>query len=524
MTDYRRLTETGRSSALVSFVRDRFFWQPALSALLLGLSRHPLRLNFLIFAAFIPLLALLYKEKNYAGLKIIKLALTFSTVYTLITLYWISVVTLPGFLGMFILFGAYFIILFYFVTRICIKIPRLRFIGFASCWLSFEWLLNFGELRFPWFNAGYSLAEYTPLIQIAEIGGIYLLSLIILIVNLLIFNVFRSFPSSRSKVALIALILLILVWTAGGLYRLKTLPLIEDDFRGAIVQVSIPQDIKWDGDFYDRTLALYREYTLKAAEKEPSLIILPESAIPDYVLQANKPKNFILNLVNDTETYIFLGLPHYELVYENEQYEYKFYNATTLVNPAGFFYRPYYKIYLVPFGERIPFMDYFPVLRKLEFGQANWEYGEEIIHFSVKTDNREYLFSSLICFEIAFPALTAKIAEDEVDFMVNVTNDAWFKRTAGPYQHGMMTVIRGVETRTQIYRAANTGISMIVNPQGRIIADTLLYEKTVIEEPLYLYPGSTIYVRHLRNYPVIFLLTALSLFFTTLIRSFSFRI
>ena len=517
------MKETKKLPFNIAFFRDRFFWQPALSALLLGLSRYPLKLNFLVFVAFLPLFLLWQRERELGIRKIIKIALSFSTVYTLVAFYWISVVTLPGFIGLFILFGFYFILLFYIIGRINTRLPKFRFIGFISCWLSFEWLQNFGELRFPWFNAGYSLAEYIPLIQIAELGGIYLLSLLILIVNVLLFQSLLNFPAKKGLFIFLALIIILALWFGWGNYRVRNLTLIEEDFNASIVQVSIPQYIKWDEAYYDSTLVLYHQYTLEAAENEPDLIILPESAIPDYVLNLIRPKSFITGLVKETGTDLFLGLPYYEFVYENEHYEYKFYNATTLFYDDGQIHQPYFKIYLVPFGERIPLMDFFPPLRKLQLGQANWEYGQDLVHFAVQKEDREYLFSSLICFEIVFTGLTARIAADEVDFMVNVTNDAWFKRTVGPYQHGMMTVIRAVETRTQIYRAANSGISMIVDPKGVIRQKTKLFEKTVINDKLYRYQGQTIYVRYLKKYPVIFLLISTLLFIIAFFSSFSIK-
>ena len=517
------MKDTNNPSNIITFFRDRLFWQPALAAFLLGLSRYPLRLNFLVFFAFLPLLFLLQQPSSLRFKRIVKIALSFSTTYTLVALYWISVVTLPGFIGLFILFGFYFILLFFIVGRIYKVLPRFRFVGLAACWLSFEWLQNFGELRFPWFNLGYSLADYTSLIQISEIGGIYLLSLFILIINILIFKIFISIPAQKTLIYIITVMIIFALWIGWGNYRLNNLDMIEEDFNASIVQVSIPQYIKWDEAFYDSTLALYRDYTLKAAEDEPDLIILPESAIPDYVLNFSKPYNYVKNLVRDTGIDLFLGLPHYEIVDNNGEYDYNFFNATTLFYADGRIHQPYYKIILVPVGERIPFMDYIPPLRNLQLGQANWEYGKDLVHFEVRKNERDYIFSSLICFEIAFPHLTSQIAADNVDFMVNVTNDAWFKKTIGPYQHGMMTAIRSVETRTQIYRAANTGISMIVDPRGVIRQRTRLYEQTVINDKLYLYPGKTVYVRYMKNYPALFAVIAGLLFIITIICGLSIK-
>jgi|SRR5690554_954544 len=513
------MKDTDRRTKLINFLKDCHFLLPALSALLLGISRYPAGLNFLVFIAFIPLFFLLNRPKPFALRDLIKTALTFSTIYTLVTLYWVSIVTFSGYLGMFIIIGLYFIILFYIIEKLYRFLPFFRFLNFISCWLTFEWLQNFSEFRFPWFNIGYSLAEYTALIQFAEIGGIYLLSLMILLINILLFSFLKSLPAKRSMLFLSITILIFAGWISWGNYRLNNIHLEEEEFRAAIVQVSIPQYIKWDSTFYDSTLALYRDYTLKAAQREPDLIIWPESAIPDYVLKINKPRRFVLGVVEETGIDLFFGLPHYEIDYVNDRQEFLFYNATTLINSDGFIHQPYYKIYLVPFGERIPMIEYLPFLGNLDFGQANWEYGEDIVMFPIEKNGQEYNFSSLICFEIAFPGLTSRMAAKETDFFINVTNDAWFERTVGPYQHGMMTLIRAVETRKQIYRAANTGISLVVDPRGVILQETKLYAKTVIDDNLYIYPGQTLFVRYLTNFPLIFVIILLYMLVIMLAKS-----
>lgn len=490
----------------LDFFKDGFFILPVLSALLLGLSRYPLKLNFVVFFAFIPFLYLIdYDVKRYLPFKrrkILKAALCFSTTYTLVTLYWISVVTVPGFLGLFILFGFYFYILYLVIFKVKSCFPKWGYLIFISAWIAFEWLTSFGQLQFPWFNIGYALAEYTFLIQAAEYGGIYLLTLIILVINILLYRLIKFFPGKKALVSGLAAFLILMIWSITGIIRYKNIELTDTDFKAAMVQVSIPQYMKWTPGFFDNTLNLYEQYSFEAAKSEPDLIIWPEAAIPDYVLRSERSKYFVKTIADSTGIPIFLGMPHYEM--DGEDGRALYYNAATLFREDGTVELPYYKIILVPVGERIPFMDYIPFLGNLDFGQANWEYGKKPVFYSIEKDNEEYIFSPIICFEIAFPNLARRIAREKPDFFVNITNDAWFERTIGPYQHAMMTVIRAVETRTQFYRAANTGITMVVDPSGKILNQTELFEKTVLTEHLKIYPSSTMYVDYLRNYPAIF--------------------
>ncbi len=515
------------TKAKLDFFKDGFFLLPALSALLLGLSRYPLRLNFLVFFAFIPLLYLLdYDVRRYLPFKrkkILKAALTFSTVYTLVTLYWISVVTIPGFFGLFILFGFYFYLLFLIVFKVKTVFSKLGYVILITAWLSFEWLTNLGQLQFPWFNIGYALAEYTFLIQVAEYGGIYLLSLLILVINVLFYGLIRNFPNKVGFVHGFTAFLILMVWSISGITRFKSLEIEEHDFSVSMVQVSIPQYIKWSEGFFENTLELYNEYTLKAAETETDLIIWPEAAIPEYVMLSERSRLFVKSLVDTTGIPIFLGMPHYEIERRDSEHETLYFNAATLFREDGSIDPVYYKIILVPVGERIPFMDYLPFLSELDFGQANWEYGKEPAFYSISKEDDEFIMSPLICFEIAFPDLIRRIARQEVDFFVNITNDAWFERTIGPYQHAMMTVIRAVETRTQFYRAANTGITMIVDPRGAIVEQTGLFEKTVLSGNLKTHPHSTVYVNYMRNYPIFFMVISTVLLLISLCSMFMLR-
>ncbi len=479
------------------FLKDRFFYLPAMSSFLLALSRYPNGLNFLVFFAFIPIFFLIDNPipVSVDRRKILKAALTFSTGYTVVSLYWITVVTFPGFIGLLLLFGFYFLVFFAFIFLVRFVLKKYLIFVFFCSWLTFEWLQNFGAFRFPWFNISYALAEYIYLIQLAEYGGITLLSALVLLINIMIYYSFKHAFGRIGISSLLAAVVVMIGWVLLGGYRYKNIVLEEQDFTAAIVQVSIPQYIKWDETFYEETLSLYRQYTLEAAKNNPDLIIFPEAAIPDYVLQSSTAFNFITDLAAEVEKDIFLGFPHYEIKSINGKTVFHYYNSATVIRQGEKDAPVYYKNILVPFGERIPFMEYVPLLRKLDFGQANFEYGEGIEFYTIKKDENSFRYSPLICYEIIFPAMSRKIVQEEVDFVINITNDAWFKRTIGPYQHGIMTVIRAVETRTQYYRAANSGISLIVDPRGKIIQQTNLFDKTVIQDNLYIYTGQTLYVR-----------------------------
>ena len=482
---------------LGNFLKSSVFYKPALAAVLLALSRLPLHLGFLVFFGLIPLFS--YFEENRNNKDFIKGALVFSFFYTLVCLHWIVFVTTPGFFGMIIIIGLYFSILFYLIGNIWKALPRVKYVAFLCFWLSFEFLQNFGEFRFPWFNIGYSLADYLPFIQLAEIGGIYLLSAAIILVNILVFELKNKF-----RINFIFLIVIVLLWAGFGFVRLKTMKLEKTETNISIVQVSIPQDLKWEKAFLDTTLQLYRDYTKLASGSNSSLIIWPESATPIYLLRQPKYKKFVPDLARENNTDIFTGFPHYEFAGSNHPRRYKFYNAATLFDKNGKIHPSYYKIVLVPFGERIPLLNLLPFLWEIHLGQANWEYGEELQFYDVDG----YKYSPMICFEIAFEILTTKMAKNNADFIVNITNDAWFKRSAGTYQHAVMLKFRAVETRKQIYRAANTGYSLVVSPTGEFLQKTRLFERAVINEDLLIYKNNSFFTKYFSWFPIVFVMVA----------------
>jgi len=461
---------------------------PVLSAFILGIARLPIHLGFLAYCGFIPLLFFFDRKPNHK--EITQAAVLFSLVYTVTALHWITLVTLPGFVGMILLFSLYFLIVFHLNRIVWLRNHKFRYIGFILLWLTYEHLQSYGQFSFPWFYTGYSLADYTVLLQPAEIGGITFISLYIMVTNLLIYN----FITQRKKSCLLWLLLIHLAWTGFSNWRYQTISLENTHKKAGIVQVSIPQHLKWKFAYRDTTFDLYDKYIGKISD-ETDLVILPESAIPGYVMRRYVFKNFVNRMVKKHKKKIFTGFPDY--IYDDKNDKALYYNSCNLFDSTGFAYTPYYKHILVPIGERIPLLSVIPVLNRVELGQANWEYGKELRYY----DYEGLKFAPQICFEVAFPDINVKMASHDPVFLVNLTNDAWYYHSAGLYQHAMMTRFRAIETRTQYFRSANTGISLIVNPRGDILAKTDIFTRETIEADIYDYQGKSLFVRYFHIFP-----------------------
>lgn len=475
----------------------------ALSVILVCLSRMPLHMGWLVFVGWIPLL----HAMEMKGYKPWKAAAVFALVYISVLFYWIAEVTPGGLVGIVLLYFLYYILAFYLIKLIGEVLPKYRYLGFISIMLSFEYLQNYGEMRFPWFNNAYSLADYTVLIQLADLGGVILISGLILLLNVLLYRVIRG-----NRKLIIPTLLLVLLWLSYGVYCLKSLPLDSHEADVSVMQPSIPQDVKWDQAFYDFILKRYDELCAKAAADSVKLLIFPEAAIPDYLLHNQVAMQQLQTLCSKYNLEIFTGFPHFSPAPDTHVNPVYYYNAAALFKPDGSVSSLYYKNILVPIGERMLWLDYFPFLWKLQFGQANWEFGKELLW--VKSG--EFTLSPSICYEIAFAGLNQQMAipkdrqsqrYKKSDYLVNITNDAWFGTSYGPWLHATMTKFRAVENRIQIYRSANTGISMIVDPMGRVISKAGLFAITNITAPLYTCPRIPPY-RRIASYPLAIVMVA----------------
>lgn len=480
-----------------------------ISAIALGASRYPNSFGIFAFIAFIPLFRYFDSgRKNKTDL--LRAAITFAFVNTVVAYHWVGLVTVPGVIGMIILFSFYYWLVFLYLNRVWHGQEWIKWCGFITMWLSFEFFLFFTEFRFPWLNVGYAMSNFNLLAQIADIGGIHLISFAVLLVNIVLYRVLSGIRS-----AIYLLIIIFSVWFGYGYYRYNSVEVELANLNVQMMQPSIGLD-KFDMSMED-ILALYEKQSYYASLSDPDLYIWPEASIPGSPLY---PSNiFLRNKLTDiAEKYkltILLGTTDKRLAPEDYHYPFYYYNTAVLLNyPELKFDDPYYKMYLVPVGERMPYLNIFPFLWKLEFGQANWEFGKELKYYTVKNkDGEEFTFSPQICYEILFPKISNQMARDGVDFIVNLTNDAWFKKSIGTYQHAMMSRIRAIETRTAVIRSANTGHSAVVSPTGKIEVFTKLYDISNFQAPVYITESSSLYVKYLYNLPYIFVIGALFLFF-----------
>jgi apolipoprotein N-acyltransferase len=353
---------------------------------------------------------------------------------------------------------------------------------------------------------GYALSNFNILVQIADIGGIYLISFMILLSNILLYRFLAG-----SKSALYLLIILFSVWLGYGYVRYNSIDLELADLKIKMMQPSISTE-KFDIPTED-ILAIYEKQSYYASLEDLDLFIWPEAAVTDFPLRTDTGET-LKDIAKKNKLNIFFGTTDALPAPKGHPEPYYYYNTATLLRyPELKYDNPYYKMYLVPVGERMPYLNLLPFLWKLEFGQANWEFGKELKFYTIKNkQGEEFTFSPQICYEILFPEISNKMVREGADFIVNLTNDAWFKKSIGTYQHAMMTRIRAIETRTPIIRCANTGHSVVVSPNGRIETYSRLYDVANFPAPVYTTKSKSLFVYYLYNLPYLFVISAFLIF------------
>jgi apolipoprotein N-acyltransferase len=391
---------------------------------------------------------------------------------------------LVGYLSLFI--GA-----FAFLTRLIqlrMGIENILFV--PVLWTALEYLRSFLLAGFPWAYLGHTQYLNLPFVQMADITGVYGLSFVILLVNTVLFTALRqwrkrTFPFKEVTFA----VLVLLGFLIYGYLRMNDVDqeaARSPSLKVGLVQGNIDQSIKWDESFQLETLKIYRRLSLKVAEGKPDLIIWPETATPFFFQEEKKYQPLVLEIPENANAFLLFGTPFYKARGGKIDY----YNSAFLVSPSKELIARYDKIHLVPFGEYIP-------LRKLLFfiessigeGIGNFKPGKGIVTLSLPQGK----FGVLICFEIIFPDLCRRFVKEGADFLVTTTNDAWFGRTSAPYQHLSMATFRAIENRVFVARAANTGISAIIDPKGKVVKQGDIFTEEAMSGTIRIMKNKTFY-------------------------------
>jgi len=363
-----------------------------------------------------------------------------------------------------------------------------RSVAWALCaspfvWVGGEWVRGHLFGGFPWGILGYSQYLRLPVIQIAELGGVYGVSLVIVAVNAALAGCLVL--SWRSALGGVALAGAVLGGTVGfGIWRLGA-PLSSGEAKVAIMQPSIEQPLKFEPSHAEKTVEIYLSLTQRAGAEHPDLIVWPETAVPTVLRRDGDLLRTLAAMSRAVSAPLLVGS-----IDADGATPPKLYNSAFLLTERGIVGR-YDKIQLVPFGEFVPLSGLIGFVRGWAEFIAELEPGSRVSVFP----GPPAPFAVVICYEGIFPELVREFVRGGARLIVNMTNDAWFGRTSGPWQHLAMYPFRAVEQRVSVVRAANTGVSAFIAPTGQIVRRVPLYERTTLTERVPLRAGETVYSR-----------------------------
>jgi apolipoprotein N-acyltransferase len=343
-----------------------------------------------------------------------------------------------------------------------------------AAWLIGEHLRSFDLWSgFPWAYLGYSQHANGPILQLASLGGVWAISLLIACVAGLA-------AEGRWRLALA-------VWGLAhglgfGMAALERRPFRDDvePVRAALVQASIPQDLKWDRALTQRHFDAHVELSRLAAAGGPlDLIVWPESAVPVALEVDGRAAAAVEKLARETGATLILGGMGLRFHPGRERPD--FFGSVFVVDPQRGVIDRYDKTRLVPFGEYVPMRGLLGFLSGVATGLAgvaDVTPGERPRALVLgDAPGARAAPAALICYEVIYPVLVREAVRDGAGLLLNVTNDAWYGRTSAPHQFFAIAAMRSAEHGLPMLRVANTGVSGVVDAFGRPLEQTPIFER-----------------------------------------------
>jgi apolipoprotein N-acyltransferase len=354
-----------------------------------------------------------------------------------------------------------------------------------AAWVAGEYARGWAFGGFPWTPIGSSQATVLPIAQAASVAGVYGLSVLVVAVNVLAAMVLVGRRRVRALSAAGALVLLGAAW-AWGAARIADgrLTSAGTPLTVGLVQGNIEQGDKWNPRLADAILADHIALTRDAVSRGAAFVLWPESSTP-FMLEEDPAGQAVHNLARDLRVPLLVGSD------EVQRLPLRLFNAAHLIGSTGATEAVYRKMHLVPFGEFIPLKGVISFVSPLVESFAEFVPGIETVLLPVGGHKA----STSICYEVVYPELVRDAVLKGSELLTTITNDAWYGHTSAPFQHWELASLRAIEHGRYLARAANTGISGVVDPYGRVTARSNLLERTALVADVRLLTGRTPYTR-----------------------------
>ncbi len=390
----------------------------------------------------------------------------------------------------------------------------MRIVSFTCAWMIAETLQGSLFTGLPWLLVGSMWADWTAMLQGAALVGVYGLSLVTVFIAASPALFLEPEPTNVSRWTPVAAMGLLIVWAGFGIGRLNITEVdVFPGFKMRLVQARIEQQDKWLSylleDHFSEHLKLTRQGSASGKAENIDLIIWPETAVPENLSLRSSLMRYRLSQLVPRGGHIITGAPR---IMANEDGSRRIYNSLFALDEQADVVAQYDKFHLVPFGEYLPFGSFLRLfgLDQLTGGGEGFRQGPGPRTITI---DGVPAFSPLICYEVIFPDKVSDW-QDRPEWLLNVTNDAWFGLSEGPYQHLALARMRAVEEGLAMVRVAGSGITAVIDPLGRNIASMQVGSKGIIDSslpmPLKDLPTLGIKKRNI-NMTLLVLLTGLSL-------------
>lgn len=352
-------------------------------------------------------------------------------------------------------------------------------------WVAAEWARGWIGGGFPWVPLGSSQSAVLPIAQLASITGVYGVSFLVALVGTAaaVVGLSRRRPQLMGAAAVMAVLVLV---TVGGMFRLADNRLAESGrvMRVGLIQGNVEQDQKWDPRFRDAILARYLSLSREAILSGAQLVVWPEASTPFFMDRDSAQAAPIRALAAQTRTPFVIGTDEFDGK--------NIFNAASVIGADGRGRGSYRKMHLVPFGEYVPLKRLLFFVGPLVEAVSDFAPGTEASVLDVADGVRA---SVAICYESTYPTLARAFTQGGAELLMVITNDAWFGNSSAAYQHFQMGAMRAIENGRYLARAANTGITAVVDPYGRVVKQAAMFEPLGLTTDVRLLDSRTIYTR-----------------------------
>jgi len=415
---------------------------------------------------------------------------------------WVAVLVNAALIAYLALYPAVFAAI---TRRIVIAHGRPALMAAPLVWVATELGRTYILTGFPWVLLGYSQTTVLPIAQFASLFGVYGVSMLVAAVSAALAVVATSAPGpakaahdvqARSRftpaVVVFAIVIGVAVWgsrRAAGAEWTRA----GEAIRVGLIQGNVQQGQKWDPNLASRIFTDYLAKSRQAVREGAEIVLWPESAAPFMFNEDAASADRVRALAREARVPILVGSDEVEWrPTDRGRTPDKFFNSAFLVRADGSTAGVYRKMHLVPFGEYVPF-------QKLLFFAAPLT--EQVGTFAPGLDPallpvNGHPISVAICYEVVYPGLVRQFVAGGSEMLTTITNDAWFGPTSAPYQHFEQASMRAIEEGRYMVRAANTGISGIVDPYGRVLERTDIFQAAVLVGAARFLRTSTFYARH----------------------------